>query len=154
MEALLRQMLSSNAEAARLARAFDLRGVTDVTGFGLAGHLLEMLDASRVSARLSMGALPLLEGFAELNAAGVRSSLDPANRAGESRCRVDRPELNSRPAFHALFDPQTSGGLLLAVPAPRAADFLEQLHRNGVPTAGMIGEVLAAADVPVLELRD
>jgi selenide,water dikinase len=154
MEALLAQMLASNAAAAHLAREFDLRGVTDVTGFGLAGHLLEMLDARRVSARLSLGALPLLEGFAELSAAGVRSSLDPANRAGESRCHVDRSELSSRAAYHALFDPQTSGGLLLAVPTPRAADFLEQLRRNGVRTAVIVGEILAAADIPVLEIRD
>jgi selenide,water dikinase len=154
MEALLDRMLASNAQAARLARKFDLRAVTDVTGFGLAGHLLEMLDAGRVSARLSLGALPLLEGFVELSAAGVRSSLDPANRAGESRCRLDRPELSLRPAYHALFDPQTSGGLLLAVPAPRAADFLERLRRNGLPEAVVLGEVVAAADVPVLELHD
>jgi selenide,water dikinase len=154
MEALLAQMLVSNAEAAHLAREFDLRGVTDVTGFGLAGHLLEMLDASRVSARVSLGALPLLDGFAQLSAAGVRSSLDPANRAGDSRCRLDRPDLSSRPAFHALFDPQTSGGLLLSVPAPRAPAFLERLHGNGVRTAVIIGEVLAAAEVPVLEIRE
>jgi selenide,water dikinase len=154
MEALLRQMLCSNSEAARLARAFDLRGVTDVTGFGLAGHLLEMLDASRVSARLSLKFLPLLEGFAELNAAGVRSSLDPANRAGESRCRLDRPELRSRPAFDALFDPQTSGGLLVASPAERATDFVRQLHTRGVAQAVIVGDVLAKTESPVLELCD
>ncbi|MGE5195389.1 MAG: selenide, water dikinase SelD [Deltaproteobacteria bacterium] len=154
MDALLAQMLHSNAGPALVARAFDVRAVTDVTGFGLAGHLLEMLDASRVSARLTLGSIPLLAGFAELNAAGVRSSLDPANRASESRCRADRPELKSRPEYHALFDPQTSGGLLLGVPAARASDFLEQLRRNGVSSAVIVGEVLAAAAIPVLELRD
>jgi selenide,water dikinase len=153
METLLAHMLRSNAGPARLAREFDLRAVTDVTGFGLAGHLFEMLDASRVSARLSLASLPLLAGFADLNAAGVRSSLDPANRSNESRCRVDRPELKSRPEYHALFDPQTSGGLLLGVPAARAANCLEQLHQCGVPTAAIVGEVLANTEDPVLELH-
>jgi selenide,water dikinase len=94
----------------------------------------------------------LLDGFAELSAAGVRSSLDRANRAGESRCEVKRPELSARPAYHALFDPQTSGGLLLSVPASRAADLLERLHGSGVRAAAIVGEILAAADVPVLEI--
>src|SRR5262249_14979678 len=86
MEALLAQMLRSNAGPARLARESGLRAVTDITGFGLAGHLFEMLDASQVHARLSLGSLPLLAGFAEISASGIRSSLDPANRAAESRC--------------------------------------------------------------------
>jgi selenide,water dikinase len=152
MEPLLAHMLCSNAAPARLARQFDLRAATDITGFGLAGHLFEMLDASRVSARLSLGSVPLLPGFADLNAAGIRSSLDPANRASETRCRFDRPDLKSRPEYHALFDPQTSGGLLLAVPPARAAEFLDQLHRTGVSTAVIVGEVLAATENPVLEL--
>jgi selenide,water dikinase len=152
MEPLLAHMLRSNSAPARLARQFGLRAVTDVTGFGLAGHLFEMLDASHVSARLSLGSIPLLAGFRELNAAGVRSSLDPANRASESRCRFHLPEWQSHPEFHALFDPQTSGGLLLAVPASRAAEFRDQLHQSGVSTAVMVGEILAATENPVLEL--
>jgi selenide,water dikinase len=152
MEALLAHMLCSNAAPARLAREFDLRGATDVTGFGLAGHLFEMLDASRVSARLSLGSVPLLAGFAELNSAGVRSTLDPANRATETRCRVEQSRLKSRPEYHALFDPQTSGGLLVGVPTDRAGDFLEKLHQSGLSTAVIVGEVLANTEEPVLEL--
>jgi selenide,water dikinase len=151
-EAMLESMLRSNAAAAQLARTFNVHAVTDVTGFGLAGHLLEMLDASRVSAKLSLGALPLLAGFAELNASGIRSSLDPANRASESRCRLARPELATRPEYHALFDPQTSGGLLIAVPADRAAEFVKNLQAIGIPAAVEIGEVLAASDSVQLEL--
>jgi selenide, water dikinase len=152
MEAMLAQMLWSNAVPARLAREFDLRAVTDVTGFGLAGHLFEMLDASRVSARLSLESVPLLAGFAELNAAGIRSSLDPANRAAEPRCRLERSEFKSRAEYHALFDPQTSGGLLLGVPSARAADFLKELRTRVTTPAVIVGEVLAPAETPVLEL--
>lgn len=151
-EPMLESMLRSNAQAARLARTFNIAAVTDVTGFGLAGHLFEMLDASRVSARLSLGAIPLLAGFAELNAIGIHSSLDPANRASASRCRPARPELTTRPEYHALFDPQTSGGLLIAVPADKATDFVKNLKENGIPGAVEIGEVLGATDSVQLEL--
>jgi selenide,water dikinase len=152
MEGLLAQLLTSNAEPSRLARQFGLEAVTDVTGFGLAGHLFEMLDASHVSARIVLSSIPLLEGFAELNAVGVRSSLDSANRAVESRCRAERPDLASRPEYHALFDPQTSGGLLLGVPAGRADDFVRQLKVRGVTAAVIIGEVVETSASPVLEL--
>jgi selenide,water dikinase len=151
-DAMLVGMLGSNADSARLARSFHAQAVTDVTGFGLAGHLLEMLDASRVSARLSLGAIPLLEGFVELNAVGIRSSLDPANRTREPRCRPARPDLTSRPQYHALFDPQTSGGLLIAVPADRAADLVKALKEVGLPAAVEIGEVLGTMDSPQVEL--
>jgi selenide,water dikinase len=152
MDELIEQLLQSNAAASRLAREFGVAAATDVTGFGLAGHLFEMLDASRVSARLSLGSLPLLNGFAELNAAGVRSSLDPANRTVESRCRLADATRAARPAYHALFDPQTSGGLLIAVPEPRARAFVSQLKERGVARAVDVGEVVASPEAPVLEL--
>jgi selenide,water dikinase len=154
MDLLLAQMLQSNAVAARLAREFDLQAVTDVTGFGLAGHLFEMLDASRVSARLSLGSVPLMAGFCELSMAGIRSSLDPANRTAEPRCHVAKPALKSRPEYHALFDPQTSGGLLLGIPAERAADFLETLRKRNAVTASIIGEVLETTQTPVLQVAE
>ncbi len=152
LEGMLQQMLGSNAEPARLARNFDVQAVTDITGFGLAGHLLEMLDASRVSARLSLAALPLLTGFSELSATGIRSSLDQANREIESRCQIEHPQLRARPAYHALFDPQTSGGLLLGVPAGQAAAFLAELKKFGASAAVVVGEVREAAETPELQI--
>jgi selenide,water dikinase len=152
MDALIEQLLESNAAASRIAREFGIAAATDVTGFGLAGHLFEMLDASHMSARLSLRSLPLLNGFAELSAAGVRSSLDPANRAVEPRCRLADASLAARPEYHALFDPQTSGGLLLGVPAERAEDFVRELKENGVVGAVVMGEVIELTDGPMLEL--
>ncbi|HLJ11086.1 MAG TPA: selenide, water dikinase SelD, partial [Planctomycetaceae bacterium] len=152
MEGMLAHMLESNAVPARLARTFGLSAVTDVTGFGLAGHLLEMLDASRVSARLSLASLPLLDGFVELSGMGLRSSLDPSNRGAESRCRVASDGLSSQPQYHALFDPQTSGGLLLGVPADRADDFLTKLREAGLSSAVEIGEVSERSEAPVLDI--
>lgn len=134
METLVRWLLQSNQQAAELAHKFDLPAVTDVTGFGLAGHLLEMLRASDVAAELNLSSVPLLPGVAELLRAGVESTLAPANRAAESEIEdrrdnkartkaaaVDCPACSSEEAaYAALFDPQTSGGLLLGVPAEDA----------------------------------
>lgn len=151
MDALIKTMLCSNAAAAKIARDFDVGAVTDVTGFGLAGHLAEMLRASGVSARLSLEKIPLLEGFAELNSTGVRSSLDTANRDAVPELRWASDQLATHPASDALFDPQTSGGLLIGIAADRAEALLAQL-RKSCPEAAIIGEVVAAGSPMTLEI--
>ena len=119
LDAAIESMLRLNRHAAHLAIAHRLRAATDVTGFGLAGHLWEMAERSGVAAVLDASALPLLPGARE------SAALD-AHTGGEGRNRDwvgDRftvapgvpPELAS-----LAFDPQTSGGLLLACPARRA----------------------------------
>lgn len=110
------------------------RAMTDVTGFGLAGHLLEMLEASGVAATLTH--LPLLPGAEALAAAGQASSLAPANRAA-TMGRVIAPN-TARAAL--LWDPQTGGGLLAAIPADRAEQILDALATAGEP-AWHIGTV-------------
>ncbi|MDE3238752.1 MAG: selenide, water dikinase SelD [Paracoccaceae bacterium] len=110
--------------------------MTDVTGFGLAGHLLEMLDAAGCAATLDTAAIPLLPGAAELAAAGEASTLAPTNRlAVESR--IDLPDT---PLGALLIDPQTCGGLLAAVPADQAAALVARLHATGAPAA-IIGRI-------------
>jgi selenide,water dikinase len=151
MDRMLAGMLQSNAAATRVAREFDAQAVTDVTGFGLAGHLWEMLTAGQVAARVSLQALPLCEGFRDVVASGFRSTLEPANRGIESHIQIDRPGLDHQPEYAALFDPQTSGGLLIAVAAPRAESALTALRGAGLSDAAMIGEVLeAASGTPLL----
>jgi len=146
MDSMLEQMLVSNAAASRIAREHQIRAATDVTGFGLAGHLLEMLMASGVSARLALSTLPLLDGFEELANSGIRSSLEPANREAETHICCESPALTTTAAYAALFDPQTSGGLLLAVPAARAASVHAALQAAGYVDAAIIGEVLPTGD--------
>ncbi|MBI5759279.1 MAG: selenide, water dikinase SelD [Planctomycetales bacterium] len=169
VDAMLAQMLVANAAASRAARDHGATAVTDVTGFGLAGHLLEMLDAGGVSACLSLSSLPLLDGFAELAASTLhRSSLDPANRANEMRLRTTdaaplspalspggrgkTSDLAIHPGYHALFDPQTAGGLLIAVPADRADALVAQLKNDGCGTATVVGEVFEKIDDPSLSI--
>lgn len=152
MDAMLASMLESNAAAARIAREFGVTALTDVTGFGLVGHLLEMLDASGVSACISPATIPLLAGFAELCAAGYRSSLAPANREAESRMRLPHVDLSALAGYHSLFDPQTSGGLLIGVEAEQASGLCRRLRAEGCPSAAVIGQVLSYVDVPVVAI--
>jgi selenide,water dikinase len=145
---LLDVLLASNQPAAALADPFDIQGMTDVTGFGLAGHLLEMLHASNLATELRLDALPLLPGAAELSAEGVASTLAPANRLREAEIEASAAVRGS-PAYALLFDPQTSGGLLMGVPEQHVEGVLGQLFQHGAPRAARVGQVIA----PVGESR-
>lgn len=120
--------------------------MTDVTGFGLAGHLLAMLDASGVAARISLAHVPLLPGAAALAAEGHGSTLLPANRGAMARMFM-----TEGPRADLLFDPQTAGGLLAAVPADVALDLVHRLRATGERPA-VIGEVVAGT--PFLTVED
>ncbi len=132
VEAALGGMLASNAAAVGALREHGASACTDVTGFGLGGHLLEMLRASGCGAVLEEAALPLLPGAAGLLAAGHASTLHPANRAAlAAACEGAAPEI--------LADPQTAGGLLAAVPPDNAGACLDALRRAGCREAATIG---------------
>ena len=133
-------MLCSNQSAIEVAVLNGVTGVTDVTGFGLAGHLLEMLDASHVSARVMLDQIPLIEGASQLFDVGIRSSLDAENRLAASRM-ILAGQNQQVSAWHALFDPQTSGGLLMGVNEDRCDDLLAALHAAGYRGARVIGQV-------------
>ena len=122
------------AAASRLL-APEATAMTDVTGFGLAGHLLEMLDASGAAATIRLADLPLLPGAEALAAQGEASSIAPANRAVAVRM-----SFAEGPRAALLFDPQTAGGLLAAVPADRATALMAALADLG-ETAALIGHV-------------
>ena len=110
--------------------------MTDVTGFGLAGHLAEMLQASGCAARLDLGAVPLMPGALALAKAGQASSLAPANRAALLGILADDP----RAEMALLIDPQTAGGLLAAVPDHQAEGVLQALQAAG-EVAAIIGVI-------------
>lgn len=113
--------------------------MTDVTGFGLAGHLWEMLGKGVLSARLDLSAIPTLPGALDLAAQGMASTLMPTNRAALD-WHVDAPP---GPKTDLLFDPQTCGGLLVALPKAVVFDALALAQTHGEPLV-QIGEVMAA----------
>lgn len=133
-------MLQPNRTAAEVFARFGVTACTHVTGFGLAGHLLEMLDASNVGATLYADRVPLFAGFHEVIAAGIVSTIHRDNAKGA--CRIVGPE--PLPAW--LFDPQTSGGLLAAAPADQVDAVLRELRAAGYAEAVAIGEVVVTED--------
>lgn len=148
---MLATMRQSNAPAVRKLVEHGARAATDVTGFGLAGHLLEMLDASNVSARISLSRLPLYEAARDLAEAGIASTLLPENARLASRLVGVAA---SRPAARAiLFDPQTAGGIVAGIPAPNAERCVAELRALGIAGAEIIGEVEAAHGVPALHIE-
>lgn len=134
--AALDSMQASSGEAAAILVRHGAHACTDVTGFGLHGHLDEMLRASGCAARLEVGALPILPGAAELLDSGIVSTLHGANLRAAA--------LPDDPAPRILFDPQTAGGLLAGVPADAADVCLAALHASGYGEARAIGVVTAA----------
>ncbi len=141
LQAALSSVVRSNAAALRAARAAGARALTDVTGFGLVGHLGEMLRASRVSAELDLPTLPALPGALELLELGLRSTFHGENEHARRGILIPR-SLASSPRVELLFDPQTSGGLLFAVHPSAVERALEDLTRGGDPSAAVIGRVL------------
>lgn len=119
--------------------------MTDVTGFGLAGHLGAILEASGAAAEIALDAVPFLPGAVQLSSQGHGSTLLPANRASALPM-----ELPVRPEVELLFDPQTAGGLLAAVPEDRADATVAALTAAGV-TAAIIGRVTAGT--PEIRVR-
>jgi selenide,water dikinase len=149
---LIDAMLLRQHDIARIASECGITAGTDVTGFGLAGHLLEMLQSSRVSATIWLDRIPLLPGVEDYVGQGVESSLAPENRRAESRMAGAGP--HHAATYAALFDPQTCGGLLLGV-APNQVDPLRRSfsHAN-LPECTQVGEVTAEdRDRPRLNVR-
>lgn len=138
IERVLAEMRRSNRQAAEILRKYRTCAMTDVTGFGLVGHLGEMMRASGADAELDLSAVPIYLGARELAKAGVASTLLPANLAqlGLLRGTVDDA------AKALLFDPQTSGGLLAGIPAAAAADCAAELRSAGYAEAAIIGRVI------------
>jgi selenide,water dikinase len=141
LEPALREMERLNAEAGRLALQHGARAATDVTGFGLAGHALGMARASGAGLRFRFDALPVHERFYELVAKGVTTGCTDGNRRNAAADLVDRRGLDAERQA-ALFDPQTSGGLLVAAPPANAAALLADLLAGG-HRAALVGEVVA-----------
>ncbi len=120
-------------DAARLL-ADTAHAMTDVTGFGLAGHLARMAEASNLSAALDLAAIPTFSGAVDLAAQGVRSSIWAGNRAAVSATLAETP------IGTLLFDPQTAGGLLAAVPADTAEATRDKLRDMG-HEAALVGQM-------------
>ena len=155
IDAALVSMCQSNRLGAQCLREHGATACTDLTGFGLLGHLVEMTRPSGVDAELNLSALPILEGAEETSAAGILSSLQPAN-VRLRRALRNQEEAVSHPRYPLIFDPQTAGGLLASLPEERVEACLSALRALGYTHAVAIGRVLSqgeALEPIVLTLR-
>ncbi len=130
-------MMTPGKYAAEAIQKFDVKGATDVTGFALLGHAWEMACASNVTIEIDSASVPLISGALELAREGMLTGADRTNReyVGEDASIADAIDLNLVKLF---YDPQTAGGLLLAIPEKKADDLLAELRRN-YPRAQIVG---------------
>jgi selenide,water dikinase len=149
IDAALASMLQSNGPAAEIAREHGASAATDVTGFGLAGHLIEMAEPAGVTVEIRLADLPILDGALQVMAKGIVSSLQADNERSAQGEFQDGGE--RRPI---LFDPQTAGGLLIGAPAEAAEACLAALRDAGYARAAAIGSVAAGKDRLPLVVTD
>ena len=134
------QMKTLNRVASEVVRRFDVHALTDVTGFGLLGHLRNITSASHVSAEVWRDRVPILAAARDYIAKGIAPGGTHANR----KFLVDWVQYAANITDHEqllLCDAQTSGGLLAAVPAEQAANIVAELHAAGVRAATVIGRI-------------
>ncbi|WP_107667279.1 selenide, water dikinase SelD [Cyanothece sp. BG0011] len=137
----IQSMLVSNQKASEIFLQFEASACTDITGFGLVGHLVEMMKASQVSVELNLDKIPILTGAIETIKQGITSSLHPKNLENETYLTVNKDREKS-PNYSLLFDPQTSGGLLASIPEENSDRCLQELVRAGYTDSQIIGKVI------------
>ncbi len=137
----IQSMLISNKKASEIFLKFEASSCTDITGFGLIGHLVEMMKASQVSVELNLDKIPALPGSLETLEQGITSSLHPQNLDNKIYLSSSNKVENST-KYSLLFDPQTSGGLLASVSFENADDCLQELIRAGYKDSQIIGKVV------------
>lgn len=149
LEEAVNWMATLNKEAAEAAQELGIKACTDITGFGLLGHTFEMVRDSGVSIKYFVERLPVMEGVMEL----AEQGLIPGGT------QVNKTYLQDKVAFKGeideiwmdiMCDPQTSGGLLMAVKKDKAAEMLKRLHVRGLTRAAVVGEVFADAKGSVI----
>jgi selenide, water dikinase len=141
IDAAARCMTALNKTASELMIEFGAHACTDITGFGLMGHLSSMASASGVDVEIVWDRIPLLPAVLECLAAGIIPGAVERNRESSADRAV--PDNGVTPTMMDLcFDPQTSGGLLVAMAADQSTAFLARLHTAGMTDAAIIGKVL------------
>lgn len=145
-------LITLNQKAAAVMGEFSIHGATDITGFGLAGHGLELAKGSGVRLVIDMNKLPVMKQALEMYRKGVTTGVNRHNRQmteGNIRFECRLPDWHDE----IVYDPQTSGGLLASVAASDADHLIDALHRAGVNSACRIGTVEEASGSPLLIFR-
>ncbi len=151
LEVCLNKLVELNATACDVLQGYTVHAATDVTGYGLAGHALEIARASGVTIRIQSTAVKVFDEALDMYRAGMTTGVNRNNmRSIESYSRF-KPNI-TREMQELLVDPQTSGGLLVALPADQGSAALAALHAAGVADAHLLGEVAALSDDCFLQI--
>lgn len=143
----VKSMITTNRKACEIAQNFTVHSCTDITGFSLLGHAREMAVGSNVTIELDSHMIPLFEGLLEIAQMGLIPAATYGNRNSISNVSIS--EKLASVWSDICFDPQTSGGLLLAVPNSERDDIVEALHRAGLVKASAIGRVMEHSEIAV-----
>ena len=140
MQECLSTITTLNKTAMEVASHFEIHSATDITGFGLAGHVLEMAKGSEVTMEIVLSDLPVMKEALEMYQRGMTTGVNEPNRA---LVLPFTEFVSTLPKWHQeiVIDPQTSGGLLFSVPSSQGNELLSALHDAGVTDAKQIGEV-------------
>lgn len=139
---VLPSLASLNGRAMAEALKFDLHACTDVTGFGILGHLVEMAHGCNAKVVTRYEELPFYPGALEMYKKGETTGSNKANRAMVEKHKLEMRADLSASEDELLYDPQTSGGLLLAVPQDQASELIMAISNAGVKVAVQIGEII------------
>jgi len=143
LEAILPQIAALNKATIEIASDFDIHACTDVTGFGIVGHILELAKGSGSQINISYKNLPFYPNTLEMYMKGQTTGSNKANRKlSEGFLKIDK-RLSGKEE-ELLFDPQTSGGLLLSLPDFQSDELINQLKKQGIDNVVKIGEVIAS----------
>ena len=142
IDTVTRLMATLNRDAAEIMKDYPVHACTDITGFGLLGHIAEMVIDTGLSVRLTSKTIPILPETLEYAGMGLIPAGTYNNREFRE-CMVDFTPSVDRLLQDILFDPQTSGGLLMCVDRESADELLAKLKEKGLANAAIIGEVLA-----------
>ncbi|MEC9035590.1 MAG: selenide, water dikinase SelD [Verrucomicrobiota bacterium] len=137
-ESCINTVISLNRSAAEVFANFEIHAATDITGFGLAGHGLEMAQGSESSLHLNLNSVPVMEEAYKMYEDGVTTGVNKHNRKKTiPHIRFENSAMESKREI--LFDPQTSGGLFVALPEEQAKEALEQLNAKGISDSAIVG---------------
>jgi selenide,water dikinase len=139
---MVESMIALNQKASERMKTFGAHACTDITGFGFIGHVLEMVTASRIGMVIDSKKIPLLSGVMEYAGLGLIPGGTYSNRRFYS-CRVEVDSSVSNLLMDILYDPQTSGGLLISLPPGQAGALVEALEKEDGVHSSIIGEVVS-----------
>jgi len=140
MQGCIDILTTLNRRPAEIMQDFDIHAATDVTGFGLAGHGQEMVGDTAITVEIQIEALPVMVEALEMYEKGMTTGVNANNRQLVAAALKMDPAL---PAWHQeiVFDPQTNGGLLAALPESQSQGLVTALHDAGIQAAAVIGRV-------------